>query len=129
ERHAMPGTPARRSDWIFVALCVGVVVAAALIPLVIAVWLLRHVNLFYPESAFRTAEANASRLRFRLESRPHNSFPTQTRGTMTVSRVTSVAVGVCAVGLATATLMAQAVDNQTRARLAGTRSAGHCGSR
>ena len=46
ERHAMPGTPARRSDWIFVALCVGVVVAAALIPLVIAVWLLRHVHLF-----------------------------------------------------------------------------------
>jgi len=31
---------------------------------------------------------------------------------MTVSRVTSVAAGVCAVGLATATLMAQAVDNQ-----------------
>jgi len=48
---------------------------------------------------------------------------------MTVSRVTSVAAGVCAVGLATATLMAQAVDNQTRARLAGTRSAGHCCSR
>jgi len=46
ERHAMPGTPARRSDWIFVALCVGVVVAVALIPLVLAVWLLRHVNLF-----------------------------------------------------------------------------------
>jgi uncharacterized protein DUF4112 len=46
ERHAMPGTPARRSDWIFVALCVGVVVAVALIPLAIAVWLLRHVNLF-----------------------------------------------------------------------------------
>ena len=46
ERHAMPGTPARRSDWIFVALCVGVVVVVALIPLVIAVWLLRHVNLF-----------------------------------------------------------------------------------
>jgi collagen triple helix repeat protein len=31
---------------------------------------------------------------------------------MTVSRVTSVAAGVCAVGLAAATLMAQAVDNQ-----------------
>jgi hypothetical protein len=46
ERHAMPGTPARRSDWIFVALCVGVVVVVALIPLVLAVWLLRHVNLF-----------------------------------------------------------------------------------
>ena len=46
ERHAMPGTPARRSDWIFVAICVGVVVAVALIPLVLAVWLLRHVNLF-----------------------------------------------------------------------------------
>lgn len=46
ERHAMPGTPARRSDWIFVALCVGVVVAIALVPLAIAVWLLRHVHLF-----------------------------------------------------------------------------------
>jgi hypothetical protein len=46
ERHAMPGTPARRSDWIFVALCVGVVVVVELIPLVLAVWLLRHVNLF-----------------------------------------------------------------------------------
>ena len=46
ERHAMPGTPARRSDWIFVAICVGVVVAVALIPLAIAVWLLRHVHLF-----------------------------------------------------------------------------------
>jgi hypothetical protein len=46
ERHAMPSTPARRSDWIFVALCVGVVVVVALIPLVLAVWLLRHVNLF-----------------------------------------------------------------------------------
>jgi len=46
ERHAMPGTPARRSDWIFVAICVGVVVAVALIPLAIAVWLLRQVHLF-----------------------------------------------------------------------------------
>jgi len=46
ERHAMPGTSARRSDWIFVALCVGVVVAVALIPLITAVWLLRHVHLF-----------------------------------------------------------------------------------
>jgi len=46
ERHAMPGTPARRSDWFFVALCVGVVVAIALVPLAIAVWLLRHVHLF-----------------------------------------------------------------------------------
>ena len=46
QRHAMPGTPARRSDWIFVAICVGVVVAVALIPLAIAVWLLRQVHLF-----------------------------------------------------------------------------------
>jgi hypothetical protein len=46
ERHAMPGTPARRSDWIFVSLCIAIIGAAALLPIVIAVWLLRHVRLF-----------------------------------------------------------------------------------
>ena len=34
---------------------------------------------------------------------------------MTVSRVTSVAAGVCAIGLGTATLMAQAADSQIHA--------------
>ena len=46
ERHAMPGTPARRGDWIFVAFCLAVIVSVALLPLIVAIWLLRHVHLF-----------------------------------------------------------------------------------
>ena len=46
ERHAMPDTPARRGDWIFVVFCLAVIVSVALLPLIVAVWLLRHVNLF-----------------------------------------------------------------------------------
>jgi hypothetical protein len=46
ERHAMPGTRATRGDWIFVSLCLLVVAAAALLPIVAAVWLLRHVAVF-----------------------------------------------------------------------------------
>ena len=46
ERHAMPGTPARRSDWIFVGFCITVVVVLALAPLVLLwlslSWLGRH---------------------------------------------------------------------------------------
>jgi hypothetical protein len=45
ERHAMPGTPARRGDWIFVVACLALVVIAALLPIVTIVWLLRHVHL------------------------------------------------------------------------------------
>jgi Domain of unknown function (DUF4112) len=45
ERHAMPGTPARRGDWIFVVACLAFVVIAALLPIVTIVWLLRHVHL------------------------------------------------------------------------------------
>src|SRR4051812_21174355 len=46
ERHAMPGTPARRGDWTFVVFCLAVIVSVALLPLIVAVWLLRQVNLF-----------------------------------------------------------------------------------
>jgi hypothetical protein len=46
ERHARPGIPATRGDWIFVIACVTVVVLAALVPLIALVWLLRNVSLF-----------------------------------------------------------------------------------
>jgi Domain of unknown function (DUF4112) len=45
ERHARPGVGATRGDWIFVAVCIAVVILAALVPLVLVVWLLRHVSL------------------------------------------------------------------------------------
>jgi hypothetical protein len=46
ERHARPGVGATRGDWIFVAACVAVVLLAAIVPLVLLAWLLRHVALF-----------------------------------------------------------------------------------
>jgi hypothetical protein len=45
ERHARPGTRATRGDWIFVIGCVTVVLLAAIVPLVVVVWLLRNVSL------------------------------------------------------------------------------------
>jgi hypothetical protein len=45
ERHAMPGTPARRGDWIFVLGCLGALVVALLLPILTLVWLLRQVSL------------------------------------------------------------------------------------
>jgi hypothetical protein len=45
ERHARPGVGATRGDWIFVGVCIAVVILAALVPLVLVVWLLRHVSL------------------------------------------------------------------------------------
>ena len=46
ERHARPGVPPTRGDWIFVIVCVSIVVLAALVPLIVIAWLLRHVSLF-----------------------------------------------------------------------------------
>ncbi|NUR53230.1 MAG: DUF4112 domain-containing protein [Acidobacteria bacterium] len=46
ERHARPGVPPTRGDWIFVIACVAIVVLAALVPLIVVAWLLRHVSLF-----------------------------------------------------------------------------------
>lgn len=41
ERHAMPGTRPSAGDWAFVAICLGLVVIAALIPLLVLIWLVR----------------------------------------------------------------------------------------
>jgi len=45
ERHARPGARATRGDWIFVIGCVTVVLLAAIVPLLVVVWLLRNVSL------------------------------------------------------------------------------------
>jgi hypothetical protein len=45
ERHARPGMRATRGDWIFVIGCVTVVLLVALVPLIVLVWLLRHISL------------------------------------------------------------------------------------
>jgi hypothetical protein len=45
ERHARPGARPTRGDWIFVIACVVVVLLAAIVPLVIVVWLLHRVSL------------------------------------------------------------------------------------
>ena len=46
ERHARPGMPPTRGDWIFVIVCVSLVVLAAIVPIAVLIWLLRHVSLF-----------------------------------------------------------------------------------
>jgi hypothetical protein len=45
ERHAHPGTPPRTADYVFVALCLAVVAAVALVPIVLLVWLLLRFKL------------------------------------------------------------------------------------
>src|SRR4051812_30040568 len=45
ERHAMPGTPARRGDWIFVIGCLVLVALVALLPVIAFIWLVRRVQL------------------------------------------------------------------------------------
>jgi hypothetical protein len=40
ERHARPGVLPSRGDYLFVFLCIGLVVAAAALPIVLLVWLL-----------------------------------------------------------------------------------------
>jgi Domain of unknown function (DUF4112) len=44
ERHAMPGTRASAGDWVFVTMCLALVAVAALIPLIVLVWLLKHLS-------------------------------------------------------------------------------------
>ena len=46
ERHARPGMPPTRGDWIFVIVCVSLVVLAAIVPIAVLILLLRHVSLF-----------------------------------------------------------------------------------
>jgi hypothetical protein len=45
ERHAVPGRPPGSFDYLFVILCAVVVIAAALLPIVTLLWLLRDVHL------------------------------------------------------------------------------------
>ncbi len=46
ERHARPGTPPQRSDYIFVGVCVAILVLLAVVPLAIAWWLLSAISLY-----------------------------------------------------------------------------------
>ena len=46
ERHARPGIPPTRGDWVFVIFCVSLVVLAAIVPIALFIWLLRHVSWF-----------------------------------------------------------------------------------
>lgn len=46
ERHARPGVPPERSDYVFVGVCVAVLVLLAAVPLAIAWWVLSRISLF-----------------------------------------------------------------------------------
>jgi hypothetical protein len=46
ERHARPGVAPTRSDYVFVVVCIAVLVLAAVIPIAIAWWLLSQVALY-----------------------------------------------------------------------------------
>lgn len=46
ERHARPGAKADPSDWAFVVVVLSILAAIAVIPLVLAAWLLSNVRLF-----------------------------------------------------------------------------------
>jgi hypothetical protein len=45
ERHARPGVKPQRSDYIFVGVCIGILVLIALIPIVVLWWLFTSVSL------------------------------------------------------------------------------------
>jgi hypothetical protein len=45
ERHAVPGVPPRRADYLFVFVCLGLVALMALVPIVLIVWLLSRFSL------------------------------------------------------------------------------------
>jgi hypothetical protein len=46
ERHARPGVPPDRSDYIFVGVCVVILVLLAVVPLALAWWLLSSISLY-----------------------------------------------------------------------------------
>jgi hypothetical protein len=46
ERHARPGVPPDRSDYIFVGVCVAILVLLAVVPLALAWWLLSSISLY-----------------------------------------------------------------------------------
>ena len=45
ERHARPGVPPTRGDYLFVVGCIAVVVVIALVPIVLLIWLLSRFSL------------------------------------------------------------------------------------
>jgi hypothetical protein len=45
ERHAQPGVPPTRGDYIFVSLCIGIVVLIAVVPVLFLAWLLSQFSL------------------------------------------------------------------------------------
>jgi hypothetical protein len=45
ERHARPGTPPSRGDYLFVSLCLALVALIAIVPMVIVLWLLTRFSL------------------------------------------------------------------------------------
>lgn len=46
ERHARPGVPPDRSDYIFVGVCIAILALVTIIPLALAWWLLSRISLF-----------------------------------------------------------------------------------
>ncbi len=46
ERHAVPGVKPTRSDYVFVGVCVAVLVALAVVPVLVLMWLFATVKLF-----------------------------------------------------------------------------------
>ena len=49
ERHALPGLPPQRSDYVFVGICLGILALLAIVPFLIAwwvIWLLSGIQLF-----------------------------------------------------------------------------------
>jgi hypothetical protein len=46
ERHARPGVKPERSDYVFVGVCIGILVLVAVTPLVVVWWLVTNVKLF-----------------------------------------------------------------------------------
>jgi hypothetical protein len=46
ERHARPGVQPRRADYVFVAICLGLLAVIAIAPIVLIIWLLSRFPLF-----------------------------------------------------------------------------------
>jgi Domain of unknown function (DUF4112) len=45
ERHANPGVPPTRSDYLFVLICIALVIAVAVVPFLLLIWLLSQFSL------------------------------------------------------------------------------------
>jgi hypothetical protein len=45
ERHARPGSPPSRGDYVFVYVCIGLLVFIAIVPIVLVIWLLSRFSL------------------------------------------------------------------------------------